>query len=437
LQKPIVTEAETTAARLLRPAYRNYVLAMVAIGIGFSFLDRQIVNILLPAIKADLHVSDTMLGVMSGLAFAVIYAGLGVPLARVADRRSRRDLMAAAILVWSGMSVLAGLVRTFPQLVLARFGVGIGEAGYSPAGFSMISDYFPRHRRQTAAAIVNIGPQIGMMVGLVIGGLVAPVWGWRAAFFVAGAPGLLFAIVFRLTVQEPIRGMADGAAPAEIAQPPFLPTLATLWRIRSYRYVILAEAMFSFATFAQQTWFPSLLFRSHGMALRSVGLELGVTTAVAGVLGTALSGILGDRLARRDIRLALILPALAGIIGCPLMAAADLAPTGQTALLFYGLAYVVVSLQIGPLFALTQTTTPIAARAFGLSILLLLTALVGMGLGPPSVGLISDHLGHASDPQALRDAMALMSLAFLVPALLSGLAALSLKSDIRALESAE
>jgi MFS family permease len=430
-----MSEAETTAARLLRPGYRNYVLAMVAIGIGFSFLDRQIVNILLPAIKADLHVSDTMLGVMSGLAFAVIYAGLGVPLARVADRRSRRDLMAAAIVAWSVMSVLAGLARTFPQLVAARFGVGIGEAGYSPAGFSMVSDYFPRSRRQTATAIVNSGPQVGMMLGLVIGGLVAPVWGWRAAFFVAGAPGLLFAVLFRLTVREPFRGMADGAAPTEPAPPPFLATLALLWRIRSYRYVIAAETVFSFAIFAQQTWFPSLLVRSYGMGLRSVGLELGLTTAVAGVLGTALGGVLGDRLTRRDMRLALILPGFAGIVGCPLMAAAALAPTGQTALLLYGLAYVVVSLQIGPLFALAQTTSPMATRAFGLSILLLLTAVVGLGLGPPSVGLISDALGPRSGPQSLRDAMALMSLSFLAPALLSGLAALTLKQDIGAREA--
>lgn len=421
---------DVAAARLLRPAYRNYVLVMVAVGMGFSFLDRQIVTILLPAIKAELHASDTMLGVMSGLAFALVYATLGIPLSRVADRGSRQGMMAISIAAWSAMSVLGGLVRTFPQLVLARFGVGIGEAGYSPAGFSMISDYFPKERRQTAAAIVNLGPQIGTMTGLFIGGLVVPVWGWRAAFFVAGAPGLMFALLFWLTVREPSRGMADGAPPVAAVQPPFVATLIRLWRIRSYRYVVLAEAFFSFATFAQQSWFPSLLVRSHHMDIRSVGLELGVTMVVAGVVGTALGGILGDRLFRRDPRLALILPVVAGVAGGPLVAVAVLAPTGQAALVIFGLAYVLVSLQVGPLFALTQTTSPIGARALAVSILALLTSLVGLGLGPASIGMLSDGLAQKFGAESLRYAMALMCVAFIIPVLLAGLASITLSHDV-------
>lgn len=431
----LAASTETSAAervqaeRRLRPAYRNYVLAMVAVAQGFSFLDRQIVTILLPMIKAELHVSDTQLGIMSGLAFALFYATFGIPLARLADRWSRRNLMAISIAIWSGMTTVSGFVQSFPQLVLARFGVGVGEAGCAPAAFSLISDYFTKERRQTAAAIVNLGPQMGIVLGLLIGGLFAPIVGWRGAFFVAGLPGLLFSILFALTVREPVRGMADGVPISRPVQPPFLSSLAVLWRIRSYRYVVMCCAMFSFSSFAMQIWMPSFLARSHGMQLGAIGPSLALATA-CGAVGTITGGLLGDRLFKRRARLSLMMPMIGGLAAIPLMAGCLLAPSSTASVAFFAAAFAANNLHVGAIFALTQTTSPLRLRALGISFLMLTTSLIGLGLGPFSVGVLSDHLTPALGQEALRWAMLAMSTSYLIPVALAWTAGRTLKQDI-------
>jgi MFS family permease len=402
---------------------------MVAVAQGFSFLDRQIVTILLPMIKAELHVSDTQLGIMSGLAFALFYAAFGIPLARLADRWSRRNLMAISIAIWSGMTTFSGFVQSFPQLVLARFGVGVGEAGCAPAAFSLISDYFTKERRQTAAAIVNLGPQMGIVLGLLIGGLFAPIVGWRGAFFVAGLPGLLFSILFALTVREPVRGMADGVRIGRPVQPPFLSSLAVLWKIRSYRYVVMCCAMFSFSCFAMQIWMPSFLARSHGMQLGAIGPSLALATAF-GAVGTITGGVLGDRLFKRSAHLSLLMPMIGGLAAIPLMAGCLLTPSSTASVAFFAAAFAANNLHVGAIFALTQTTSPLRLRALGISFLVLTTSLIGLGLGPFSVGVLSDHLTPVLGQEALRWAMLAVSASYLIPVVLAWTAGRTLKQDI-------
>jgi len=387
------------------------------------------VAVLLTPIKTELRLSDTQLGFLSGLAFALFYAVCGIPLARVADRRSRRNLMGIALLLWSAITTLGGLVQNFAQLLLVRFGVGIGEAGYAPAAFSMISDYFPPARRQLAAGLMNAGPPVGIMLGLVIGCLVAPAHGWRAAFLVAGIPGLLFAMLFVCTVREPVRGQSDAPAQHDMVQPPFLASLATLWRNRSYRYVTLTTVLEGFSMFALSTWMPSFFERSHHLPLSTIGPSLGLAV-ICGALGSVLGGMFGDRLARIDVRWPLYMASIGMIAGIPLVLMTLFLANPGAAILCYGLFYFALALAYGPQFALCTATVPLRLRALALSVLMFASAVIAFGLGPLATGMASDALTPALGAEALRAAMAIASLSLIVPAILGCVAAACLNKDL-------
>lgn len=431
-----VSAGEAPAAGLLRPAYRNFVLLMLTAGQSFSFLDRKIITILMPPIKAELQVSDAQLGLMSGLAFAAVYAVFGIPLAQLADRWSRRNLMALAIMFWSAMTTLSGFAQNFTHLVLSRIGVGMGEAGYSPAAFSMLSDYFSRKQRQTAVAVINLGPHIGAVLGLLIGGLAASAVGWRGAFLIAGIPGLLFGLTMLLTVKEPPRGLADGMVTSAPPRPPFLRSVAVLWRISSYRWMVLAGTLFAFAILAQQMWMPSFLSRTHDMELDVIGSLLGLTLIVFAPLGTLLGGVLGDRLGRRDERLSLLLGVAAGLLTVPLLLGALLTDSSTWALLLYGLSFMTASLHFAPVHALIQSTSPVRLRGLAWAFLAMLTSLVGVGLGATSVGALSDALAPRHAEESLRYAMVWMSFSFIPPVICVILASRHLKRDLAAVNTA-
>lgn len=404
-------------------SYSNYVLFMVALGQGFSFLDRQIVTILLPSIKADLLVTDTQLGLLSGAAFAVVYAAFGLPLAYLADRVSRKTLMAASVVVWSAMTTLSGVTQSFGQLMLSRVGVGIGEAGFTPAAYSLISDYFGRARRQTALAIINVGPHLGIVLGLVIGGLVAPVFGWRAAFLIAGGPGLIYGIVLFLTVREPVRGSMDDARSAPVAEPPrFVPGVRTLWSQAAYRNLILSACLFAFIGMTLGAWMPSFLARSYGMSVSSVGPLLGLVVLVAGPASTIVGGVLGDRLGRRGERWSLLLPIAGGVLGLPLMCGAILSTNLPATLTLYGLGVTAIGLHIGPIFGLVQNVAPPRLRGLATAFLSMFSNLIAVGMGPLVVGAMSDALQPEFGEEALRVSMALSTLVF-VPAVVFSLLA--------------
>lgn len=423
--------SDAATQRLLRPAYRNSVLGLVVIGFALNFLDRQILSILMQPIKVELGISDTALGFLSGLAFALFYALIGVPLARVADRRSRRTIMAVSMAVWSAATALCGLAQNFVQLALARFGVGVGEGGFTPAGMSLLSDYFPKERRGTALGLVNTGPMIGTMLGLIIGGVALEHLGWRGAFMVAGIPGVIFALVFYFVVKEPWRGMADGVRTEPKPQPAFWSGVGSLWVNRAYRYLALGSAMSAFGLYGLSIWMPSFLMRAHEMAPRQVGLYLGPVIGVIGALGMVAGGWLTDQLGKRNVGAPLLLPAAASVLAIPPLMAALYVPSSQLAVAFYAVAYFMSVIWVAPTFSLIQVLMPLNMRATGTAWKLLLTNLVGLGLGPQMVGILSDMFGATTDGQSLRMAMTVGGLTLLIPALLYTLGARHVSSELQ------
>ena len=254
---------------------RNYALGILVVVYTFNFIDRQILSILLESIKTDLDLSDTSLGFLTGFAFALFYATLGIPIAKYADKGNRRNLIALSLGIWSFMTALSGLAQNFFHLLFARIGVGVGEAGCSPPAHSMIADYFPANKRSTALGIYSLGIPFGIMFGLFAGGWINEVFGWRLAFFVVGIPGILLAFIFRFTVKEPIRGQAEGKVASE-KQPSIYETVSYLIKKRSFRHLVFAAALAAFVGYGAITWLPSFFQRSYGMQTSDVGWYLGL-----------------------------------------------------------------------------------------------------------------------------------------------------------------
>ena len=229
---------ETDMSSRITPAYRRYALILLVLAYTSSHIDRNIVGILIEPIKADLMLSDTQMGFLSGIAFALFYATLGIPIAVFADRSNRRNIIAWSIAIWSAMTAVCGTAQSFWQLAIARVGVGIGEAGSGPSSHSMIADLYPKEKRSSAMSIYALGVYFGIMLGFLIGGFVAEWWGWRAAFLVVGAPGLLIALLVRITMIEPPRGFADGVKPPPLGKVNVWAGFASLWNVRTTRHVV-------------------------------------------------------------------------------------------------------------------------------------------------------------------------------------------------------
>ena len=277
---------------------------MLVVVYTFNFIDRQILAILLPAIKAEFGVSDSVLGFLAGTAFAIFYATLGLPIALLADRWNRRNLIALSLIVWSGMTALSGFASSIFQLTLARIGVGVGEAGCSPAAHSMIADYYPPERRSSAMGIFSLGISAGIMIAYLAGGWVAQNIGWREAFLIVGIPGVILAVVLRLTVVEPVRGMSESRVDRG-DRPSLMQVVRFLLQRRSFVHISIGSGLGSFGGYAVLSFFPSFLTRSHSLTLAQAGLYLGLVLGIAGGLGYAGGGAAADRLGRHGQRIAL------------------------------------------------------------------------------------------------------------------------------------
>ena len=261
------------------PAYPRYVLGLLFVAFVFNFIDRQILSILLEPIKKDLGVSDTAMGFLTGIAFALFYTFAGIPIARLADRRTRRTIIALGLAAWSAMTAASGIVRTFAELALARIGVGVGEAACSPPAHSLLADYFPPERRATALAIYSMGIYVGILFGFLIGGYMSQYFGWRQAFLVVGLPGLVLAVLVRFTVREPPR-MHFAAVPI-----PTGTAIRMLWDMRTFRHMAFGAALHSFAGYGIAAWAPAFLARVHHLGPAESGLWLGLISGVGGGIG--------------------------------------------------------------------------------------------------------------------------------------------------------
>lgn len=386
--------------------YRAYALALLTGVYIFSYIDRKIIFIVQEPIKLEFGLSDAQLGLLTGFMFMVFYVAFGIPFARWADKGVRRTVVAVAIGAWSIMTVLCGIAQTYTHLLLARIGVAVGEAGGSPPSHSMISDIFPLKQRGTAMSIYTTGVYLGVLVGFALGGWISQHFGWRTAFLVVGAPGILMAILVRFTLKEPRRGMADKLQQVEEA-PPLLAVLKMLWSRRSFRYMVAAATMSAFFTNNLIGWMPSFLMRSHEMEISEVGLWLALILGVVGGIGALSGGFLGDRLGNKDRRWYVFVPAIALAIALPFSLLTFLVQDQRWSLASYCVPVLVSGMYAGPVIAMTHAMVNSRSRAMASAVFFFIQNMIGLGLGPVVVGWISDALVPTYAQHSLRYAMLL------------------------------
>ncbi|MDP3494056.1 MAG: MFS transporter [Hyphomonadaceae bacterium] len=431
--------------------HRTYALWILIIVYIFNFIDRQIVNILQEDIKADLHLNDTQLGMMTGLAFAVVYCTMGIPVARIADSTSRKGVMVISLAVWSAFTALCGLanpihigtftISAFVVLLITRMGVGLGEAGGSPPAHAMISDLYEKEKRGRALALYSAGLYAGTLLGYYLGGWLSEALNWRQAFFVVGIPGVIFAIIAWTTVREPIRGLS-GSTPST-DKPTFLKSFAKLWSLKAFPYYAIATGAGTFITYGLGNWMPSFMPRTYGvidpatigstaryigmwsmpelqnalgmcqstmvdgvkqfaqdcyeMNKTEIGLFYGTCSGVGGMIGTIAGGYIADRLGAKDRRWFLWVPMWGKILGAPLFILAMLAPTVELSLLLYFPGITLAAMYLGPSLAITHHLVPASMRAMSSAVLFFILNILGLGTGPFVVGMMSDWIGSNAE----------------------------------------
>ncbi|WP_299329089.1 MFS transporter [Parasphingopyxis sp.] len=384
--------------------YPYYLLGLIFLINILNVADKMILGVLIEQIKAEFGLSDTQLGFLSGLAFAVVYSILGLPLARLADRSNRRNLISACLGLWSLSTALCGMALNFLQLLGGRLGVAVGEAGFTPATHSLIADYFPRTRRGFAMAVYSLGSPFGQFAAVTIGGMIAATYGWRVAFFAFGIPGLLLALLFRLSVKEPKRGAIDGLT-ARDDPPPIGVVARTVWQMKTFRNLMFASSLHAFILYGVGIWAIPFFLRSHDWDLATIGLWFGSLTAIFGGIGAFAGGALADRLGRSDIAWYLKLPAWSIFAGLPLAIAGFLVPQTMHALLLLAIVSLFWSAWQAPTFAIIQTVAPLRMRATAAAVLIFTINLVGFGLGPLAVGALSDLIQPLAGEDSLRFAL--------------------------------
>lgn len=433
-----------------RPAssfYRSYVLFILVVVYTFNFIDRQIVGILAVPIKAELALSDTQLSLMGGLAFALFYTFLGIPIAMLADRYSRTWIMTAALSIWSAMTAACGFAHNFLQLFLARLGVGVGEAGGVAPAYSLISDYFPPEQRARALSIYSFGIPIGSALGILLGGVLTSYLGWRTAFIIVGLAGLAIAPVFRLTMREPKRGGLDGAGaitkPAKVSE-----VVATLIRKPSFWGLSFGAASSSMMGYGLIFWLPSFFVRSYGDALPGFFAWMpdflipaspsallfssyfyATILLIGGVAGIWLGGVMADRYGPDKKAAYAIVPAIAFLTTIPFFIVGVLAPTLWIAFPAFLVLQALSLVWLGPVLSAFQHLVQPNMRATASAIFLFINNLIGIGLGNLAIGAISDHLKAQFGDESLRYAILSGIVFYIIAAALFIITAPRLKRD--------
>lgn len=389
---------------------RRYVLAILVLVFASSHVDRQIMGILGQPIKESLALTDTQLGLMTGLMFALFYATLGMPIAMWADRGNRRNIIALSISLWSAATAICGAAANYGQLLVARIFVGVGEAGSNPPSHSIIADLYEPEVRTTAMAIFATGVNFGILIGFLLGGWVNEWIGWRWAFVIAGVPGLLLGLIVRFTVHEPIRGQSDPGTAVRHA-PPFPDVIRTMTKKPVVLHFVLGSALASFVGYAVVLWIPVYFVRIHEVGTGVAGTWLALLIGGGGALGTFLGGYFADRLSTRhgpSWRSWII--ALAIIVALPFSLVTYFSDSAFQGFIAFAIPSILGGVYIGPTFAMVQSQMPIEMRSVAASINLFVGNIIGLGLGPYAVGAISDALQPTYGSNSLRYALSTLAI---------------------------
>ena len=376
--------------------YRGWFLALMVAISTCSAIDRVAVITVGQAIKEDLRLTDFEFGLLSGFGFAVLYAVLGLPIARLADTRSRAKLVAAAVAIWSVVTVLSGLARSFGQMMVCRIVIGVGEAGVQPPTVSMISDLYPRSRRGFALGILALGVPIGTLFGAIGGGYLAQYLSWRTAFILLGVPGVILAAVAFLTLREPPRGMSDRKAAVNTSAPALKAVLRCLAAKPSFWHLVAAVAVINFATNSLGAFLPQYFSRAFNMGLGRTGIVYGLVGAVSTLVGYVFGGMVTDWVGRRDERWYVWLPGIGVLASAPLYVASFLIPNPIIATVFVLLGSTAMFLYYTPTQVLLQNMVEPQMRATAAFLFFFVGSLVGLGFGPALTGLLSDVLAAHS-----------------------------------------
>jgi len=407
-QSNLSPEKVAAAKAYQNPYYRYLVLGILTAAYVSNFVDRQVINVLAQFIIDDLQISDGQFGMLSGLAFALIYTTLGIPIARLADISNRRNIIAISITIWSVMTALCGAAQNFAQLFMARFGVGVGEAGGSPPAHSIVSDIFPAAQRATALSIYSLGVYGGILVGTVGGAYLVQYFDWRTAFVVVAIPGIFLALLVRFVIKEPPRGMAESRK--DVAPPGFLRVLHFLWERKSFRHLSFACALHAFVTYGMGNFMPLFLGRVHDMPILDIGLYYGLIAGIGGLAGTFFGGWMSDRMANKtgDKTWYIWIPFISTVLAIPLGLITFLVmPSGYSAAFSYFLPVFCGGWYLAPCIASTHFLVGIRMRAMASAILLFMLNLIGLGLGPMLTGFMSDFFEPSYGSDSLRYAMSI------------------------------
>jgi len=394
-----------------RTHYALFVLASIYV---FNYIDRQLMAILIEPVKLEFGISDTQIGLLSGVTFAVFYTVFGFPMGRLSDRVGRKPVIAFSCIAWSLMTMLCGMAGSFLTLVLARVGVAVGEAGGTAPSVAMVSDLYPANRRSTALAVLMLGSSLGAIVGLGLGGWIAQNHGWRYAFLLIGAPGIFLGLLLLLTVRTPQRVAPLGNVLEQ--QDGWFKTLIELLRTPSFLWLVLTGGAAAIAGYSIGTWSPSFLIRSHGLDLQEAGFLVGVVGGTGATVGTLVCGMLTDRMARRDVGWQIGVPLLGTLISIPFALAYFLWPQGTAfhigsiavpqAFLFYSAFGFFGVWWATPCLSAITHLFPSTRRAQATAIFLMAMTLLGVGVGPLFVGMLSDFFVPTLGDESLRYALA-------------------------------
>lgn len=429
----MISKAQTESGNpvVYSRGYVNYVIGALAMVYLVNLTDRQILAILMQPIKEEMQLSDTELGFLGGIAFAIFYSTLGLPIARLADKYSRVKILSVCLALWSVMTALCGLSSNFWQLLAARIGVGVGEAGGSPPSHSLIADYVPVEKRATAIGLFAVGVPLGLLSGYLLGGWLEELYGWRAAFMAIGLPGLIVSLIVWLTVEEPPRGNSQGGVKVQAETPRIMAVVRHMWAVPSFLHLSLATAMQGFATYGIYQWIPSFMSRSYQMQSGEIGSWLALVIGVSGFFGTILGGYFADALSRRDMRWQMWLPGLCMLLALPACLGMYLSFGLYLSMFFLALVVFLVNVWLGPGLAITQTLAPVRMRAMASALLLFVLNIIGLGMGPQAVGIMSDLLAPAYGQESLRYALLISSSFYLWSAYHFWKAAVTLKPDLK------